>query len=153
MFRFLLIFAVPLVSMQGQKVEGVSQEMKKIENLEEGMKKMMETISYQQNMISSLENEIEKMKQSHRDQQITIQELKNLVEDMRDPPISFHCVYQNEYSGTGPVAYDSIFYNRTNEWTMEGGMDLESGRYTASFPGTYSITYSLAADTYKGKKA
>merc|ERR1711915_347812 len=31
----------------------------------------------------------------------------------------------------------------TNENTEEGGLDLNTGVYTAPWPGTYSITYSL----------
>merc|ERR1711970_802548 len=46
-------------------------------------------------------------------------------------------------TGNSVVTFESMFYERTNSWTQEGGLELSSGRYTASYPGTYSFTYSL----------
>merc|ERR1711915_1023852 len=60
------------------------------------------------------------------------------------PPVAYICAYKGSTTvQSSYIAYDSIFYSRTNEMTQEGGLNLVTGEYTAPWPGTYIITYSL----------
>merc|ERR1711935_536395 len=67
----------------------------------------------------------------------------------RDTPEVFYCGYQDLVSSPSTITYSSMFYSRTNQPT--GGLDLATGVFTTPFPGTYTVTYSLRADTDNGE--
>merc|ERR1719481_1538235 len=61
---------------------------------------------------------------------------------LRDQPEIYYCAYQHfVYSKTSVITYDSIFYSRSNQDV--GGLDISSGLFTAGYPGTYTVTWSL----------
>merc|ERR1712098_10230 len=64
------------------------------------------------------------------------------IKVLRDPPESFACGYKDYWPAThSTVTYDSIFYERSNQPT--GGLDIGSGVFTASYPGTYTVSWTL----------
>merc|ERR1719334_1990579 len=67
------------------------------------------------------------MKKENIKMKKTIEELNTATRMTKDPPVSFHCAF-----------------------TETGGLDISSGRYTAGYPGTYTVTYSLTNDVYQG---
>merc|ERR1711892_1653063 len=75
----------------------------------------------------------------------TLQEkLKSQISE--EAPVSFHCAFRQFVStDLTLVTYDKLTYERTNQWTSEGGLDISSGTLTAVYTGTYSISYSLMA--------
>merc|ERR1719347_1616218 len=71
---------------------------------------------------------------------------------LRDPPESFSCVYKDEWPAiVAPITYDSIFYERSNQPT--GGLDIRSGVFTAPYPGTYTVSWTLRCSNIKGQYA
>merc|ERR1719348_1455101 len=82
-----------------------------------------------------------------------IEHLEREVRFLRDPPISFHCAWlKTTTQKTGALHYDSMYYDRTNQWTSEAGIDIDTGLYTAGYPGTYTISYDLWAGDDTGEK-
>merc|ERR1711970_1236788 len=75
--------------------------------------------------------------------------LKMSVDVLRDPPVAFACGWKDKFQHVSSmtVTYDSLYYERTNQWTEEGGLDITTGIYTAPYPGTYTVTYSLRVHT------
>jgi len=72
-----------------------------------------------------------------------------IIKFLREPPESFACGYQNQWFAThATVTYDSIFYERSNQPT--GGLDIGSGVFTAPYPGTYTVTWTLWASNENG---
>jgi len=64
------------------------------------------------------------------------------IKFLRDPPEIFYCGYKYDMNTTESIiTYNSLFYSRTNQET--GGLDLSSGLFTAGYPGTYTVTWSL----------
>merc|ERR1712098_190987 len=80
-----------------------------------------------------------------------VEEHEEKIRELRIPPVAFICAYKYYTTAiSSNIAYDSIFYSRTNEMTEEGGLDLSTGVYTAPVPGTYIITYSLENENNAG---
>merc|ERR1719283_637995 len=69
------------------------------------------------------------MKKENIKMKKTIEELNTATRMTKDPPVSFH-----------------------NAFTETGGLDISSGRYTAGYPGTYTVTYSLANNVHSGSQ-
>ena len=60
------------------------------------------------------------------------------------------CGYQYSYSSlTGIITYSTLLYSSTN--TEGGGLDIASGVFTSSYPGSYTVTWSLYADNDAGE--
>ena len=71
--------------------------------------------------------------------------LEKEILKLRDAPYLHQCGYSLD-AGQGSkftITFDNLFYSSTN--TEGGGLDLETGVFTAPYPGTYTITYSLSA--------
>merc|ERR1719334_201844 len=83
-------------------------------------------------MGKEMESKTKKLEQILEDHQTVTDEIKKQINDMRDPPVAFHCAFKSSRNHVlgKPVVYDSLFYERTNEFTAEAGLDLGSGRYT-----------------------
>ena len=58
-----------------------------------------------------------------------IDTLKTQVESLRDPPVFFQCAFKDFFRNSSiPVDFNSIFSSFTNDWTVNGGIDLPSGQ-------------------------
>ena len=101
--------------------------------------------------MEDLRTTVASLMESHVAQRDIITSLQNEIKILRDPPVSFTCASQNGFHSHGRVTYDSLYYSRTNALTEEGGMDLGSGVYTAPYPGTYTVTFSLYVRNDHGK--
>merc|ERR1719187_230050 len=76
-------------------------------------------------------------------------ELESEITRMRNPPYMHACgyiFYTDIKSGTIP--YSRLLYSSTN--TEGGGLDIASGVFTSSHPGSYTVTWSLEADDDAG---
>merc|ERR1712083_598221 len=71
---------------------------------------------------------------------------------LRDMPYMHTCGWRGKtFVVEEAVWYENIFYDSTN---MEsGGLDWESGVFTAGHPGTYTISWSLMMEGDMGDKA
>merc|ERR1711915_207646 len=103
---------------------------KKLENMRE---------EFQLEMIE-LEERLEKAIAMNQEQAAEINSL-------REVPVIYQCGYQ-DFTGSlnAYVPYDSLYFSHTNEWTSDGGLDTNTGIFTAPVPGTYIITYSALID-------
>jgi len=83
----------------------------------------------------ALSDEVSKLKSTARGQE---QEIRRL----RDPPVAYYCGYKELYNQNSQIVpYDSLFYSYSNQGV--GGLDTSTGTFSAPFPGTYRITYSV----------
>merc|ERR1712243_289505 len=74
---------------------------------------------------------------------LKIERLENNISLVRDPPEVFYCAHRtSEITYTKSVIdFQDLFYARSNQPT--GGFDLSTGEFTAPYPGTYIVTWSL----------
>ena len=72
-------------------------------------------------------------------------ELESEITRMRNPPYMHACGYQGyTYIKSATIPYSTLLYSSTN--TEGGGLDIASGVFTSSWPGSYTITWSLQAN-------
>merc|ERR1711872_547174 len=72
-------------------------------------------------------------------------ELKSEVTRMRNPPYMHACGYQDyTYINSATIPYSTLLYSSTN--TEGGGLDIASGVFTSSHPGSYTVTWALMAE-------
>merc|ERR1711915_594002 len=94
-----------------------------------------------QTQFNELTEKIGRLEEEHSQQ---INELKKEIRELRDPPVFFQCVFKaEENTNEKAVQYEREVYSRTNQFTVDGGMDLSSGIFTSPYPGTYTFTHSL----------
>ena len=79
------------------------------------------------------------------------QKIVNLMlkmEDLSNPPFYHMCIFQDHgYGNNRVINYDRILYLSSYRCD-DANIDLSSGLFTAGFPGTYTVTYSLRARIY-----
>ena len=70
--------------------------------------------------------------------------LKSKIQDLTNPPFFHSCLYQDEYhtAGSPVIDYDKIMYLSSNR-CEDADIDLNSGVFTAGWPGTYTVTVDL----------
>merc|ERR1711973_874628 len=111
------------------------------------MQNVVTVVEIMEKKVTTLEKEVKILR-------IENEELKHEMEFLKDPPIFYQCVYQDHIRGNNKtINFDSEFYSRRNSWTMEGGMDLHTGLFTAPVAGTYSVTYGLYVHNEQGEHA
>ena len=70
---------------------------------------------------------------------------------LRAPPYIHSCGSNSDGlpSSIGTIPYTSLLYSSTN--TEGGGLDISSGIFTSTHPGSYTVTWGLAAyeDTWE----
>ena len=70
------------------------------------------------------------------------------MEDLSNPPFYHMCLFQDHgYVNNHVINYDRILYLSSYRCD-DANIDLNSGRFTAGFPGTYTVTWSLRARIY-----
>ena len=70
------------------------------------------------------------------------------MEDLSNPPFYHMCLFQDHgYGNNHVINYDRILYLSSYQCD-DANIDLKSGRFTAGFPGTYTVTWSLRAKNY-----
>merc|ERR1712098_665850 len=71
---------------------------------------------------------------------------------IRNPPYMHVCGahYRSVSLVSKTITYSSLLYSSTN--TDGGGLDLQSGVFTSSWPGSYTVTWSMNADIEHGEK-
>merc|ERR1719481_126730 len=63
---------------------------------------------------------------------------------MRNPPYMHACGYQLVTTiKSATISYSRLLYSSTN--TEGGGLDIASGVFTSSYPGSYTVTWGLTA--------
>merc|ERR1712058_221594 len=74
-------------------------------------------------------------------------ETKSEITRMRNPPYMHACgyIYYTDIK-SATIPYSRLLYSSTN--TEGGGLDIASGVFTSSYPGSYTVTWSLMADDY-----
>merc|ERR1712013_17323 len=79
-----------------------------------------------------------KIKQMAKDK-----ELENEIARMKNPPHMHACGshYNGQTIVSGTIPYTTLLYSSTN--TEGGGLDIESGVFTSTWPGSYTVTWSL----------
>ena len=76
-------------------------------------------------------------------------ELKSEVTRMRNPPYMHACGYQDyTYINSATIPFSTLLYSSTN--TEGGGLDIASGVFTSSWPGSYTVTWALQASDDAG---
>merc|ERR1719348_312724 len=106
--------------------------MKSCNAKEDTMKKEMEQM---QKIIVNQEAAIDDMKSHMKEMEDTIEKMKQAAATQEarlitesDPPVAYHCGYQDRQYGTAIIEYDSMYYERTNRWTnTSGGLDIKTG--------------------------
>jgi len=130
-----------------QEEMSICQEQRSDTELEikEYKEESMFAIEEQNNKMSTLQKDLITMNR-------TVVENDANMKVLRDAPESFACGYQDSWNAThSTITYDSIFYERSNQPT--GGLDIGSGVFTAPYPGTYTVTWTLNSDNGKGISA
>merc|ERR1712123_342923 len=117
------------------------QQQEKITHLEaDSMKCSQETLSRieeQTNHVFSLTEIVDSLNKTSQDHEKSINVLS-------DPPEIFVCGYKEYTTATSSIlTFDRLSYARSNQPT--GGLDPETGVFTSSYPGTYSVSWSLVA--------
>jgi len=117
------------------------QQQEKITHLEaESMKCSQETLSKieeQTNQVFSLTEIVDSLNKTSQDHE-------NSINVLSDPPEIFVCGYKEYTTATSSIlTFDRLSYARSNQPT--GGLDPETGVFTSSYPGTYSVSWSLVA--------
>merc|ERR1712013_753150 len=71
-------------------------------------------------------------------------ELESEITRMRNPPYMHACgyIYFTDIKST-TIPYSTLLYSSTN--TEGGGLDIASGVFTSSYPGSYTVTWALQA--------
>ena len=81
-----------------------------------------------------------------------IAKAQNMDDDIRiikNPPHMHACGALRSFSmKSSPIRYTSLLYSSTN--TEGGGLDITSGVFTSSWPGSYTVTWSLYAYNHPG---
>ena len=115
-----------------------------IEILKKEMKMREEKL---QSEIIQLKSEMYKMKSA-------IENIGSDLDILKDPPSEFVCGYSaanGENDGNNPsdspIVYEKLFYQRSNI-DKSLGLEVSTGLYTGSFPGTYMVTYGLTKLIY-----
>ena len=74
-----------------------------------------------------------------------IQELKGEIYFLKNAPRSFACgAHYNSLSiSTQVIPYTTLLYSSSN--VVGDGLDISSGIFSAGYPGTYTVTWSLRA--------
>merc|ERR1711970_311525 len=143
MFVFLLICNIFLVTVKSEGVDEVKKELNILKN------EMAKIITMQQEMIDKLEEKMDAktnlLEKELEAKTRMIEELETQMQVIRVPPVAYSCGWkgQLDHVTSTTVKYDKITYERTNDFTTEGGHDVKSGLYTVPYPGTYTVTYSL----------
>merc|ERR1711892_356421 len=77
-------------------------------------------------------------------------ELERDVSIIRNPPFIHSCGSHYEYLSitSQTIPYNRLLYSSTN--TEGGGLDIARGVFTCPWPGSYTVTWSLAADDDAG---
>ena len=78
-----------------------------------------------------------------------LMEVELEVARVREPPFIHACGshYDRLSIKSGTIPYSSLLYSSTNQET--GGLDTQTGVFTAPHPGSYTVTWStMAADDY-----
>jgi hypothetical protein len=78
--------------------------------------------------------------------------LVELELEVREPPFIHACGshYYPLYIVSGTISYSSLLYSSTNRPGV-GGLDTETGVFTAPHPGSYTVTWSTVADGDTGE--
>ena len=71
-------------------------------------------------------------------------ELESEITRMRNPPYMHACgyIYFTDIK-SATIPYSTLLYSSTN--TEGGGLDIASGVFTSSYPGSYTVTWALQA--------
>ena len=77
-------------------------------------------------------------------------ELESEITRMRNPPYMHACGAHYDYLDikSATIPYSTLLYSSTN--TEGGGLDIASGVFTSSYPGSYTVTWSLNANDGAG---
>jgi len=132
--------------------EKISQQNSEIEMLKKEILANQESITGMELKIKELQEEkfdaTEKQTMPMKSENASAR-LATRGQRVRDPPEVYYCGYQAGRSSHGPITYDSLFYDRNNQGT--GGLSISSGTFTAPYPGTYQVTWSLYAGLFPGQ--
>merc|ERR1719500_190521 len=78
-----------------------------------------------------------------------LMELELEVTRAKEPPFIHACGYQSDTIVSGTISYSSLLYSSTNMPGV-GGLDTETGVFTAPHPGSYTATWSTLARNNAG---
>ena len=91
----------------------------------------------------------EQLKKINDEFRTELQELERNIRYTKDNPFFHTCGYKHFKSiNAQSMTYDSLSYNSTN--IEGGGLDIVTGIFTSSYPGTYYVTWSLMAEDNAG---
>ena len=78
-------------------------------------------------------------------------ELESEITRMRNPPYMHACGAHYNYLTieSATITYSSLLYSSTN--TEGGGLDIASGVFTSSWPGSYTVTWGLYPNNSAGE--
>jgi len=120
---------------------GTNTELEIRENIREVVFKLEE----QNNKMNDLQKDVITTEKATVENTATINILRN-------PPESFTCGYKSIWPATlANITYDSMFYERSNQ--PSGGLDIGTGVFTAPYPGTYTVSWSLSSTNDPGNLA
>jgi hypothetical protein len=88
---------------------------------------------------------MEMMKEDQKQNLNVIKQLESEVSILKDPPFTFACgSHQASFTKSAQIIpYSKLLYASSN---VDGaGLDIDTGVFTAGHPGSYTVTWSLAA--------
>merc|ERR1719481_716943 len=69
---------------------------------------------------------------------------KHALNELANPPYMHACGYKSSTNiKSATIPYQTLLYSSTN--TEGGGLDIASGVFTSSYPGSYTVTWALMA--------
>jgi len=139
-----------IISKQQSEIKALQAEMSICQ--EQRSDTELEIKEYKEESMFAIEEQNNKMSTFQKDlitMNRTVVENDANMKVLRDAPESFACGYQDSWNAThSTITYDSIFYERSNQPT--GGLDIGSGVFTAPYPGTYTVTWTLNSNNGNG---
>merc|ERR1711970_1576996 len=100
--------------------------------------------------VEYLEDNAKNLEKEGKAKDASIQKLEREVSLLKDPTFTYFSSYLSVtriISQT--ITYEKLLYSSTN---VEGAaMDISTGIFTSGWPGTYTVTWSLAADMDEGQ--
>jgi len=94
--------------------------------------------------ISTTKEDLLTLKEDFLTKDASIKYLESGVSILKDTPFTFACGAQSRWSTSlATISYETLLYSSTN---VDGphGLDTSTGVFTAGFPGTYTVTWSLS---------
>ena len=113
---------------------------------------IMDIIKDIQAEMKNLKTQYSLMEETLKETQENLTKAQTALSFLKEPPYSHACGGYNDrlQLTSNTISYKTLLYSSTN--VKEGGLDIETGVFTAGWPGSYTITWSLRAANDAGEE-